>query len=50
MSVRVEPMNGACALSTATSDSLDHYTTEVSPKKDVQVEYITTPDAAVHSI
>ena len=49
-SVRVEPTNAACAPSTATSDVLNHYTMEASPKKDAQVAYITTPDAAVHSV
>ena len=52
-SVGVEPTNLACAPSTATSDVLNHYTTEAPPpppKKDSQVAYITTPDAAVHSV
>ena len=49
-SVGVEPTNAACAPSTATSDVLNHYTIEASPKKDAQVAYITTPDAAVHSV
>ena len=49
-SVGVEPTNVACAPSTATSDVLNHYTIEASPKKDAQVAYITTPDAAVHSV
>ena len=34
----------------ATSDVLNHYTIEASLKKDAQVAYITTPDAAVHSV
>ena len=37
------------APSTATSDVLNHYTIEASPKKDAQMAYITAPDAAVHS-
>ena len=49
-SVGVEPTNAACAPSTARSDVLNHYTIEASPKKDAQVAYITTPDAAVHSV
>ena len=49
-SVGVEPTNAACAPSTATSDVLNHYTIEASPKKDAQLAYITTPDAAVHSV
>ena len=49
-SVRVEPTNAACALSTATSDALNHCTIEASTKKDAQIAYITTPDAAVHSV
>ena len=49
-SVGVEPKNKACVPSTATSDVLNHYTTEASPKKDAQVAFITTPDAAVHSV
>ena len=32
-SVGVEPTNAACAPSTATSDVLNHYTTEASPQK-----------------
>ena len=32
------------------SDVLNHYTIEASTKKDAQVAYITTPDAAVHSV
>ena len=47
--VGVEPTNAACPPSTATSDVLNHYTTEASPKKDAQVSYITLPNAAVHS-
>ena len=43
-SVGVEPTNAACAPSTATSDVLNHYTIEASPKKDAQLAYITTPD------
>ena len=35
--VGVEPTNAACPPSTATSDVLNHYTTEASPKKDAQV-------------
>ena len=50
ISVGVEPMNAACAPSTATSDVLNHYTIEASPKEDAQVAYITTPDAAVQSV
>ena len=50
ISVGVEPTNAACASSTATSDVLNHYTIEASPKKDAQLAYITTPDAAVHSV
>ena len=46
----VEPTNAACAPSTATSDVLNHYTIEASPKKDAQVAYITTADAAVQSV
>ena len=42
-SVVVEPTNVACAPSTATSEVLNHYTTEASSKKDAQVAYITTP-------
>ena len=42
-SVGVEPTNAACAPSTATSDVLNHYTIEASPKKDAQLAYITTP-------
>ena len=51
-SVGVEPTNAACAPSTATSDVLNHYTIEASPTKaaKVHVAYITTPDAAVHSV
>ena len=49
-SVGVEPTNVACAPSTATSDVLNHYTIEASPIKDAQLAYITTPDAAVHSV
>ena len=49
-SVGVEPTNAACAPSTATSDVLNHYTIEASPKQDAQVAYITTPDAAVDSV
>ena len=49
-SVGVEPTNAACAPSTATSDVLNLYIIEASPKKDAQVAYITTPDAAVHCI
>ena len=30
--------------------SLYHYTIEASPKKDAQVAYLPTPDAAVHSV
>ena len=48
--VGVEPRNAACAPSTATSDVHNHYTIEASPKKDAHVAYITTPDAAVHSV
>ena len=33
-------MNAAYAPGTATSDVLNHYTTEASPKKDAQVVYI----------
>ena len=47
-SVGVEPTNAACAPSTATSDVLNHYTIEAS--RDAQLAYITTPDAAVHSV
>ena len=43
-SVGVEPTNAVCAPSTATSDVLNHYTI------DAQLAYITTPDAAVHSV
>ena len=46
----VEPRNAACAPSTATSDALNHFTTEASQKKDAQIANITTPDAAVHSV
>ena len=46
----VEPMNAVCTASTATSDVLNCYTTEASPKKKAQVGYIKTPDAAVHSV
>ena len=49
-SVGVEPTNTACAPSTATSDVLNHYTIEASPKKDAQVAYIRTLDAAVHAV
>ena len=49
-SVGVEPRNAACAPSTAKSDVLNQYTIEASPKKDAQVAYITTPDAAVHCV
>ena len=49
-SVGVEPTNAVCAPSTAKSDVLNRYTTEASPKKDAQVAYITTLDAAVHSV
>ena len=49
-SVRVEPTNAACGPSTATSDALNHYTTEASPKKDAQIVYIVMPDAAVLSV
>ena len=49
-SVGVEPMNVAYTPSTAMSDVLNHYTIEASPEKDAQVAYITTPDAAVHSV
>ena len=49
-SVGVEPTNAACAPSTAASGILNYYTIEASPKKDAQVAYITTPDAAVHSV
>ena len=49
-SVGVEPTNAACAPSTATSDVLNHYTIEASPKKDAQVAYIMAPDAAVHFV
>ena len=49
-SVGVEPTNAACAPSTATSDVLNHYTIEESPKMDAQVAYITTPDSAVLSV
>ena len=49
-SVGVESTNAAWANSTATSYVLNHYTIEASPKKDAQVAYITTPDAAVHSV
>ena len=49
-SVGVEPTNAACAPSTATSDVLHLYTIEASLKRDAQVAYITTPDAAVHSV
>ena len=49
-SLGFEPTNTAWAPSTATSDVLNHYTIEASPKKDAQVAYITTPDAAVHSV
>ena len=49
-----EDTNVACALcvesSTASSDALNHYSTEATPKKDAQVAYITSPDAAVHSV
>ena len=45
-----EPTNAACAPSTATSDVLNHYTIEASPKRDAQIAYITAPDAAVHSV
>ena len=41
-SVRAEPTNAACAPSTATSDALNHYTTEASAKKDAQIAHITT--------
>ena len=40
-SVRVEPTNVASPPSTAMSDTLNHYTTEASPKRDGQVVYIT---------
>ena len=40
-SVGGEPTNAACAPSTATSDVLNHYTIEASPKKDAQIAYIT---------
>ena len=46
----VEPTNTACAPSSATSDVLNNYTTDASQKEDAQVAYITTPDAAVHSV
>ena len=49
-SVGVEPTNAACTPSTATSDVLNHYTIEASPIKDAQRAYITSPDAAVHSV
>ena len=49
-SVRVEPTNVECALSTSTSDALNYYTTEASSKKDAHVVHITKPDAAVHSV
>ena len=48
-SVGVEPTNAACAPSTAMSDVLNHYTVEAS-QNDAQLAYITTPDAAVHSV
>ena len=48
--VGVEHTNAAYPPSTATSDVLNHYTTEASPNKDAQVSYITLPDAAVHSV
>ena len=41
-SVGVEPTDAACAPSTATSDVLNHYTTEASPKKDAQHINIST--------
>ena len=50
MSVWVEPTNAACPPSTATSDTLSHYTTDASPQKDAKVVHITKPDAAVHSV
>ena len=46
----VEPTNAVCAPCTATSDIHNHYTIKASPKKDAQVAYIRTPDAAVHSL
>ena len=49
-SVRIEPMNAECTPSSATSDAVNHYTTDASPKKDSQVADITKPDAAVHSL
>ena len=49
-SVRVEPTNAACLPSTATSNALNHYSANASPKKDAQVVHIMKPDAAVHFI
>ena len=52
-SVRVEPTNAECAPCSATSDALNHFTTNASipkTKKDAQVAHITKPDAAIHSV
>ena len=46
-SVGVEPTNAACEPSTATSDVLNHYTIEASPKKDAQKAYIMAPDCFI---
>ena len=44
-SVGVKPTNAACAPSTETSDVVNYYATEASPKKDAQVAYITQDTA-----